>query len=102
MHNGSKNLNGVPMKKVAKRLNALNSYLKHFRNPDNTSFSTGDIICVAVRMILNDWCKIIAQARTKPREMEFDKIIAHLKMFEETTLEYKDSEGNQDGTPDHS
>ena len=41
MRKGLKNLNGVSMKKVAARLEVLNSDLKRFPRPENTSFSAG-------------------------------------------------------------
>ena len=44
----------------------------------------------------------MAQARTEPREMEFEKIITHLEMLEEIDPEHKDSEGNQNDIRAHS
>ena len=73
MHNMLKKTKNVPMKRVVARLNVLNSYIKRFPKPENTPFSFGEMIDVVVGMILNSWCKIMAQIGTEPREMEFEK-----------------------------
>ena len=64
--NGLKKPNGVPMQKVTARLKVLNSYLKRFTKPVNTSFSPGKMIDVVIGMIPNSWCKIMAQSKTEP------------------------------------
>ena len=77
MSNGLKKPSGVLMQKVTARLRVLNSYLKRFPKPESTSFSAGDMIDVVIGMIPSAWCKIMAQAGTEPREMEFEKLITH-------------------------
>ena len=94
MSSGLRKANVVPMKKVAARLNILNSYPKQFLKPENASFSAGEIIGVVLGMITNAWCNIMAQAGTEPRETEFDKLITHLEILEYTTPEHNDSDGN--------
>ena len=53
MSSGLRKANVVPMKKVAARLNILNSYPKQFLKPENASFSAGEIIGVVLGMITN-------------------------------------------------
>ena len=87
IRNRLKKPSGLPMKKVAARLKVLNSYLKRFPKPENTSLSAGEMIDVVIGMIPSAWCKIMAQARIEPREMEFEKLITHLEMLEENAPE---------------
>ena len=102
MRNGSKNPSGVHMKKVPAWLKVLNSYLKRFPKPENTSFSAGEMIGVIIGMIPSAWCKIMAQAGIESREIDVEKLITHPDMLEKVPLEHKDSEGNQNGKRAHS
>ena len=55
------------------------------------------MIGVVIGMIPNTWYNIMTQAGTDLREMEFEQLITHLEILEETAPEHKDSEGNQEG-----
>ena len=74
-----KSPNDVPIKNVAPRLNVLKLYLKQFPKPENMSFSSGEMIDVVIGINLNSWCKIMAQSRVEPREMEFEKSLRTLR-----------------------
>ena len=82
MRNGLRNPKSVSIKKVSTRIKVLNSYPKQLPKPENMSFSSGEMIDVVIEMIPNSWCKNIAQKGTKPREIEFEKLITHVEIHE--------------------
>ena len=101
MCNGLKKHKNVPIKKVAARLKVLNIYLKRFPKPENTSFSSGEMIDIVIGIILDSWCKIVAEAGTESRDMGFEKLITHLEVMEETVPEQKDREGTSKSKRSH-
>ena len=57
----------------------MNSYLVNFPSPDNTSFSTGGMIDIALGMIPKD--KMI-ESKVEPRNLIFKELIDHCESLE--------------------
>ena len=68
--NGLKRPKNATMEKVSEMRNVLNSYLKRFTKPENTSFSSGKMINVVISTIPNSWYIIMVQVGIELREMD--------------------------------
>ena len=84
MRNGLTKPRVLGVKQMASRLLVLNSYLSRFPEPENKSFSTGDMIEIVLCMIPKDWITSMAKAGMEPRTMTFQALVDHLVTLEST------------------
>ena len=72
----------VPVKMMTARLKVMNSYLPSFPSPENTSFSTGEMIDIILSMIPKHWIKMMITAKIEPRSMTVKELVDHLENLE--------------------
>ena len=72
----------VPVKMMMARLKVMNSYFPSFPSPENTSFSTGEIIDIILSMIPKHWIEMMITAKIEPRSMTVKELVDHLENLE--------------------
>ena len=72
----------VPVKMMTARLKVMNSYLPSFPSPENTSFSTGEMIDIILSMVPKHWIEMMITAKIEPRSMTVKELVDHLENLE--------------------
>ena len=72
----------VPVQLMASRLRVMNSYLPHFPSPENTSFSTGDMIDIVLGMIPKKWTDKMVSSKIEPRNLSFKELVDYCSNLE--------------------
>ena len=84
MRAGLKKPRDITVRQMSARLRVMNSYLSRFPPPENSSFSTGELIEIVIGMIPHSWVTSMISAGIEPREMTFSGLIDHLVNLEST------------------
>ena len=63
-------------------LRVMDSYLVHLTSPENTSFSTGDMIDIVLVVIPKKWVDKTIETKVEPRNLTFNELIDHCNNLE--------------------
>ena len=72
----------VTVQLMASQLRVMNSYLVHFPFPENTSFSTGDMIDIVLGMIPKKWTDKMISSKVEPRNLTFKELVDYCSNLE--------------------